>query len=267
MQQQIISKARVSLPKDNPAAFAKGIETWRKGVAASSLIKSGLRCASVIPNYINRTHGYCFPSDQELANKLDTSTKTVKRGIKALDQSGFIERQTMRKADGNGVAIGRLRRIYLTLPEVKGQVSRVKGHFGEVKGQKGHSEGTYGVPITSDKVTFDKGTSNNEIPRRKVGASQSGVYARKSVPPIYGTDTHFLDRFDQEVLRLTSGIEIGAGELESYTRTAFDRTTDSTGDFMPLHWNDHALSIHPNVKDWFRHRAGELTRLDQRRAS
>ena len=145
-------------------------------------------------------------------------------------------------------AIGRLRRIYLALPEVKGQ--EVKGQP-EVKGQKTGGEGTPVCPNIRDRITPDK-----EIRReRKVS---SYVPAREDVPSPYRNDPDFLDTFDRIVMGMTDGRPIGAGEIDRIVQQAFDQTTDSSDLFMPFHWRDVRALRSPETEMWFRSRAGQL---------
>lgn len=81
--------------------------------------------------------------------------------MNALNAAGLIERQTMVKRDHRGEAIGRLRRIHLTLPSQGGERTEVNGQP-EVNGQYQAGERTTVVRIYPDRTTPDK-----EIRREK----------------------------------------------------------------------------------------------------
>lgn len=245
-----MKKHRIDFLSVDAAGFNQLRDQWRSAAAGCALSAAGLRVASILPTFVSREHGYAFPENEHLAEALGMSPETAKRGVKALDDAGLIERETMVKRDDRDEAIGRLRRIYLTMPEVKGQ--KVKGQP-EVKGQKRLGEGSYGWPNIPDRITPDKKTGRDE---RKLGAY---VPAREAAPSPYSNDVAFLDTFDRIVMEMTDGQKIGAGAFDGIVQEAFNQTTDSDRDqYMPFHWSDVCALRSSEAAEWFRHRAGQI---------
>lgn len=239
---------RIDFLSADAARFNALRDQWRSAASSCALPKAALRLASILPAYVNREYGYAFPTDYDLARAIEKDVKTVKRGVAALDDAGLIDRQTMVKRDEKGEAVGRLRRIYLTLPEVKGQ--KVKGQP-EVKGQNPGGEGTPVCPNIPDRITPDKETRRE----KKVSAY---VPARENVPSPYRNDPDFLETFDRTVMAMADGRPIGAGEIERIVHQAFDHTTNSSDRFMPFHWREVCALRSSETATWFRGRVGQL---------
>lgn len=244
--------ARFNTLRDDWRAVALGGGTGIKKDRAAAL-----RIAGILPTFLSREFGYCFPTNEDLAKALNMSLETVKRGVKALVKAGLIESQLIPKRNEAGRMIGKLRRIYLTLPEAAEQVAPkgqdTEGSTPSPKGQKQPTEGSYGGAYILDKNTPDKDSTVIPI---KVS---SYAHARENVPSAYRNDTDFLDAFDRIVIDMTDGKEIGAGELDRIVQTAFDQTTDSNRDlFMPFHWRDMCRLRHTETANWFRQRTGHL---------
>jgi hypothetical protein len=211
----------------------------------------------LIAKRLNRQLGYCFPTDEELAERLEVSLRMIGRGMKALEDADLIERWTRVKRDKKREAIGRVRRIYLTLPnqankQKPSERAKASGRL-ELKGQNQAGERPTVVQITPDRTTPDK-----EIRREK--KRNGAVPEREDVPSLYRNDIAFLDTFDKTVMDMTDGKPIGAGEMERIVQQAFDQTTNSSKSFMPFHWNnlcDRRFND-PTAAEWFRQRAGQL---------
>ena len=278
-----MSGSRIDFPADDAAKFNLLRDQWRGAASGCSLSKSGLRIANVLPSFLSREFGYCFPTDEDLAKEIGANPKTVKRGLSALEASDLIERITKTKRDDKGEAIGKLRRIYLTLPdgarkpaaapkgegtlppEVKGQ--KVKGQV-EVKGQKRVCEGTPVCPNIPDQDTLDQEIRSGEerFSSTRTGAREREVKGQVRTNPYrqpgsWGDDVDFLEAFDSFVIELTGGEEIRAGEIEKTIEEAFDRATRSSDDFMPVYWRDIVALRTGQTADWFRWRAAQFIHL------
>lgn len=213
--------------------------------------------AAVLPTFISREFGYAFPTDEDISAAIGTTnTSTAKRGLIALEDANLIERQTMVKRDAKGEAIGRLRRIHFTYPEVKVQKVKVQE---KVKVQKRLGEGAPVCTNIPDSITPDN------IPCSGMETSTVSLPARGIAPSPYANDDEFLDAFDRAVIAMTKGREIAAGELARICEAAFDKTTDSRDDFMPLHWRDICMLRTRQPEQWFGLRVGQLV-LGQRAA-
>jgi len=116
-------RERMRFPEGDSFAFLTAREQWRREAAATKLPSSARRIAAILPDYLNSEHGYCWPSNDELADAIKAKKATVENGIAALDKAGLIERKTRVRRDEKGEAIGRERRIWLTRPEVNPTVS------------------------------------------------------------------------------------------------------------------------------------------------
>jgi len=151
---------RIDFLTVDDARFNALSDEWRSAASSCALPKAGLRVASVLPSYVNREYGYAFPKDSDLARDITADQKTAKRGLVALENKGLIERLTKAKRNERGAVIGRLRRIYLTMPEGTVLPFQPKGQLpkGQVspKGQKQATEGTDGCPNIPDIDTPDK---------------------------------------------------------------------------------------------------------------
>lgn len=252
---------RIDFVSVDAARFNALRDQWRSVASSCALSKAGLRVATVLPTFVSREFGYAFPTDEDLASAIGTSNpSTAKRGLVSLESAQLIERQTMVKRDPKGEAIGRLRRIHLTIPEVKVQEVKVhpdvKGQIvkgqPEVKVQKRQGEGSPVCTNIPDRITPDNSNSSGE---RKLG---SYVPAREGCPIGYTGDDDFLDAFDRFLIEATDGKPIGAGEIEKIVQVAFDRTTDSSDMFMPFHWSNVLDLRTGDTAQWFMRRAGQL---------
>lgn len=244
--------ARIDFVSADAARFNALRDQWRDAASGSDLPKVAHKIASLLPSYVSREYGYAFPTDEQLAEIIKATSRTVGRGMNALDAAGLIERQTMMKRDQKGEAIGRLRRIFLTLPNQAGERTEVNGQPDEVNGQKRASERTAVVRIYPDRTTPD---NNNILGQRRVSAY---VPPRDDDPPVYRGDIEFLDAFDWIVVELTDGKTINAGEIDRIVQQAFDQTTDSCNVFMPVHWSEICALRSSDTADWFRRRTGQL---------
>jgi hypothetical protein len=252
--------SRIDFLSADAAQFNALRDRWRDVASGTKLPKVAHKLASLLPAFVNREYGYAFPTDEQLAGTMRTSTRNVGKGMGALDAASLIDRVTFTKRDEKGEAMGRMRRIYLTfpagserntLPEVNG--TDVNG-TPEVNGTNGVSERNNVFRITPDRTTPDKEKDRRED---KLGA-YARTHARETVPSVFGSDIAFLDTFDQMVLEITAGREIGAGEIERITQEAFDQTTYSDDLFMPILWPDVCAIRNSDTADWFRQRTGIL---------
>ncbi|WP_438750020.1 hypothetical protein [Pararhizobium sp. O133] len=116
-----MTSARIDF-KTDAATFNKLRDEWRSVAASCALPKAGFRVAGVLPTFVNREYGFAFPSDEEIASAIGTNnTSTAKRGLIALGEFNLIDRVTSAKRNEQGIVIGKLRRIYLKMPEPKVQ--------------------------------------------------------------------------------------------------------------------------------------------------
>jgi hypothetical protein len=158
-----------------------------------------------------------------------------------LDRAGLIDRQTRPKRDEKNEVIGLERRIYLTVPEVKGHPRDVKGQRNS-EGTKGQGEGPYGVPIfRTDSLGCKK---------------DSSTHAREIVPSPFTGDVAFVDAFDRALIEQTGGKL--PGDVQRATQEAFDAATAADGDFMPFFWESVCSLSSNDAKDWFVGRARGL---------
>lgn len=246
-----MSKQRLDFASADPARFNQMQEQWRRAASGADLSKVGHRLASLLPDYINREYGYAFPTDEQLAEIIGNTPRTVGRGMKALEETGLIERLTIVRRDEKGEAIGKLRRIYLTLPKsdertVRGERTEVNGQS-EVNGQNRVGERTTYVRIPSDSNTLSREKNSKTV-----------SVEREDCPVTYRGDVAFLDGFDRAVLALAGGRALAAGELSGLVQEAFDRTTDSSDSFMPFHWRDVCKLRKRDTEHWFVRRAGQI---------
>lgn len=253
-----MSGVRIDFLSGDAARFNDLRDKWRSVASSCALSKAGLRVATVLPTFISREYGYAFPTDEDLAMAIGTTnTSTAKRGLISLEDAHLIERQTMVKRDEKGEAIGRLRRIHFTLPDVKVQkrpevkVQNVKVHS-EVKVQKRVGEGSPVCTNIPDSITPDK------ISGSGIKTVTVSICPRENAPSPYANDNQFLDTFDRIVIDMTEGKEIGAGEMSRICETAFNRTTDSSDMFMPFHWADVCMLRSKETEQWFYQRVGQL---------
>jgi len=254
-----VSDSRIDfLSAGTAARFNTLRDEWRAAASSSKANRAGMRVATVLPGFVNREYGYAFPTDEDLSSALECDKKTVQRGLGSLEKVGLIERQDMPKRNDAGRMIGKLRRIYLTLPEApanavpKGQIT--EGTTALPKGQKQATEGTDGVVYILDKDTPD---TDSTVIGRKVSA-YAYTPTREGEPPVFRGDIAFLNGFDRAVIELTDGKDIGAGEIERLVQQAFDQTTDADELNMPVHWREICRLRQPETATWFRSRAGQL---------
>lgn len=234
---------RIDFASADAAAFNALRDRWREVAMGAKVTKAAHRVAALLPSYVNRERGYAWPTDLELAELLNTSIKTISRGMNELDRGGLIERQTRVKRDEKGEAIGKERRIYLTSPEVNGQPGDVNGHD-ESEGTKGLGEWTDAVSIY---LTDTLGTKN-------VGSTR----ARESVPSPYTGDVAFIDAFDRTLVAQTGG-KLG-GDVEATVQRAFDAATDSDDAFMPFAWSSVRRLTSNAAAEWFVQRTRTMLR-------
>jgi hypothetical protein len=250
-----MTKQRIDFLSVDAARFNALRDQWRDVASGCVLPVVAHKLASLLPAYVSREYGYAFPTDEQLAETIKATPRTVGRGMNALDTADLIERKTVVKRDDKGEAVGRLRRIYLTLPDQVGERTTsertgVNGQ-GEVNGQDQVGERTTVVRIYPDRITPDN--SNGSGARK-----HSAMPAREGCPVGYTDDFDFLDAFDQIVVEMTDGREIGAGEISTIVQEAFDRTTGSSPLFMPFFWSDVCKLRKNDTEEWFRRRAGQL---------
>ncbi|MDG3575714.1 hypothetical protein P7F60_04905 [Rhizobium sp. YJ-22] len=182
-----MSAIRIDFKTGDAARFNMLRDQWRSAAASCTLPRAAYRVANVLPTFLNREYGYAFPTDDDLASAIGADQRTAKRGLGALDDACLIERTTLVKRDPKGEAIGKTRRIYLTLPDVKGQIGEVKGQIlpevkgqnvkgqGGVKGQKCVCDGTPVCPYIPDIYTPDS------ISAYETGDPIEGTYTRDSL--------------------------------------------------------------------------------------
>ncbi|KAB2793665.1 hypothetical protein F9K96_00375 [Brucella anthropi] len=246
---------RIQFPVDDAARFNALRDQWRDVAAGSKLAKIGHRVANVLPKYLSREFGYCFPTDDDVADTLHTTARSINRGMVALETADLIERHTIVRRDQKGEAAGRLRRIYLTLPNRVGErtgseQTEVNGQA-EVNGPNRVGERTDVCPNKRDKYTPDnKNRSEAEV--------HVYVPVREGYPKGYSGDDDFLDAFDRTVMEMTDGRQIAAGEFETIIEQAFDRTTKSNDGFMPFYWVDVCALNSNDTQNWFRRRTGQI---------
>jgi DNA-binding transcriptional ArsR family regulator len=248
-----MSRHRLDFASADAAGYGQMQEQWRRAASGADLSKVGHRLASLLPDYINRQYGYAFPTDEQLAEIIGNTPRTVGRGMKALEEAGLIERLTIVRRDEKGEAIGKLRRIYLTLPKageriVRGERTEVNGQS-EVNGQNRVGERTTYVRIPSDSNTLSREKNSKTV-----------SVEREDCPFTYRGDDAFLDEFDRAALDLAGGRALAAGELSGLVQEAFDRTTDSSDLFMPFHWRDVCKLRSRATEEWFVRRAGQVLR-------
>lgn len=160
---------RIDFKSADAARFNALRDEWRSAAAGCALSRSGLRVASVLPTFVNRKYGFAFPTDDELTKAIGASNlSTAKRGLISLEGASLIERTTVPRRDRKGVVVGKVRRIYLTIPEPKVQPDQPKVHFDgepkvhppkvqpEPKVQNTTTEGAYGCTNILDSNTPDK---------------------------------------------------------------------------------------------------------------
>ncbi|WP_107341499.1 hypothetical protein [Agrobacterium pusense] len=258
-----MTRTRIDFTAGDAARFNSLRDQWQAAASACPLSKAGLRVAAVLPKYVSRDFGYAFPTDEQIAADIEKDLKTAKRGIAALDEAKLIEREIKPRFGDGGKVTGKLRRIYLCLPDRSSGQSRPKGHYpkGQVspKGQKRATEGTDGCPYIPDTHTPDIKTSSG------IETSTVSLYARENVPSAYANDNDFLDEFDRNVIAMTKEREIAAGEMSRICEIAFNQTTDSSDMFMPFHWADVCTLRSKETEQWFYQRVGQL--IFQRRAA
>ncbi|TFF27526.1 hypothetical protein E3C22_03450 [Jiella endophytica] len=271
--------------------FHLGRDDWRRRACAEKKMpKIAIRIAGILADHLNRQDLYCYPTDEQLAIKLQTSERNIGKGLRALDGFGYIERKTIPKRDENREVIGRVRSIYLTVPVtsalpisarepsptgIAGRIqslrNSVKTAVGggerntsevngtevngtpEVNGTNRAGERNDGVPNTPDNNTPD----NSRFATKGKSGSYAHARARGNPfrsPGSWGDDLNFLSVFDRFVIETTGGQDLEAGAIERVTQEAFDRATDSDEMFMPCHW---AAFPHER-KEWFRWRASQL---------
>jgi hypothetical protein len=258
---------RLEFASADAAKFNAMRDQWRDIAMGANLPKVAHRIASLLHGYVSRELGYAFPTDEQLAEKLNCLVRTVRKGMLALARAGLIERETTFKRSSTNEAGGRNRRIFLALPsdrptpEVIGP-STVIGPA-EVIGPKRVSDRPT-VGRISLTYTPDADFAGNDVEV----AHSVRMPAREGNAGVYHGDVEFLDAFDQEIIKATSGRQIGAGEIAGIVGQAFDNATASDPMFMPFHWQSvvHG-SKQPNrsaalrwkaTEDWFHRRAGEL---------
>ncbi|KQT04137.1 hypothetical protein [Rhizobium sp. Leaf386] len=165
-----MTSARIDF-KTDAATFNKLRDEWRSVAAGCALSKAGFRVAGVLPTFVNREHGFAFPSDEAIAEAIGADKKTAKRGLISLGEFHLIDRDTGIRKNEKGIIVGKQRRIFLTLPA--GQIEALpkehsddqpKGHFefepkghspkgqAEPKGQKTLTEGTPVCPYILDST-------------------------------------------------------------------------------------------------------------------
>lgn len=75
----------------NPSRFAAEKLAWQHQVLADGVLKSGPKAlASLLMHYLDAGKGGAWPSHDFLAERLNVSSKTVKRAIKALVERGHL---------------------------------------------------------------------------------------------------------------------------------------------------------------------------------
>lgn len=182
-----MSFTRIDFQNADAARFNLLRDQWRSAASSCALSRAGLRVANILPTFISREYGYAFPTDEDLAAAIGADQRTAKRGLGALDDALLIERITLVKRDPKGEAIGKTRRIYLTIPDVKGQASKVKGQLsldvkgqnvkgqGDVTGQKPSCEGTPVCPYIPDRLPLTEDIAY------ETGDPIEGTYTRDSL--------------------------------------------------------------------------------------
>ncbi|MCX5579445.1 hypothetical protein [Kaistia terrae] len=128
-----MTKQRIDFLSVDAARFNALRDQWRDVASGCVLPVVAHKLASLLPAYVSREYGYAFPTDEQLAETIKATPRTVGRGMNALDTADLIERKTVVKRDDKGEAIGRLRRIFLTLPHQAGE--RTTSERTEVNGQ------------------------------------------------------------------------------------------------------------------------------------
>lgn len=127
-----VARERLRFAPGDKFAHSTAQKHWRREATATDLPSSARRVAAVLADFLSFEHGYCWPTNDELAGEIRASARTVENGIAALDKAGLIERKTRVKRDEKGEAIGRERRIWLTRPEVNHTVLPEVNHTIEV---------------------------------------------------------------------------------------------------------------------------------------
>ncbi len=250
---------RIDFPTDDPARFNALRDQWTDAVSRTKLPKIACKIAPLLLKKVNRNSGYAFPTDEEFATTFNCSLRLVGQGMAALQKAGLIERQTRVKRDEKGEAVGRIRHIYLSLPDSIGERNTSKP---KVNGT--HVNGTLDVNGTngsSERNSEFRIIPNHNHPDKKIRSeAEVHVYvpAREGLPPIYGNDLPFLEAFDRAIIDLTDNKDIAAGELEHLLEQSFYSATKSDADNPPIYWSDICALRQPETQTWFRRRAGQL---------
>ena len=216
--------------------------------------------------HVNLEHGRAWPSDARIAQALGKDRRTVSRGWEWLDRHGLIDRETRTKWGPDGQVVGSERRFYLAIPEgtnlTGGTLSSTDRRDSRKTPEILEGTPTGHAPIdgTKSPVSLD---GTDAVPRLMTYPTYDVRDFRRvparSIPKPFTGDTRFMDAFDREVVRLTSGSSMGADDVKQIVRHAFDAATNSDDAFMPFEWssvvrlNDNGLA-----RDWFVDRAVQL---------
>ena len=254
---------RLDMAGLDAAEFHQVRDQWRDIAMGAKLPKVAHRIASLLHGYVSREYGYAYPTDEKLAETLNCLVRTVRKGVLALNKAGLIERETTFKRSSTNEAGGRNRRIFLALPSDR-PTPEVIGPAEVIGPNEVSDRPTVGrISLTTTPDTENRGNDVEVV-------QSVPTPAREGHAGIYHGDDEFLDAFDRQVVALTSGRPIGAGEISGIVQRAFDQATASDIDaFMPLDWAsvqrntkqaDRSAALRWRVtEDWFHRRAGQLT--------
>lgn len=132
---------RIGFTGVEPSKFNALRDKWIKEAAGKNLPKIAHKIAGLLPMHVSRKYGYAWPTDQQFADEIKCSIRTVGKGMLALEKSGLIERETTFRQGRTLEANGRLRRIWLTLPSERNVASdAVNGPLPSVTGPNQASE-------------------------------------------------------------------------------------------------------------------------------
>ncbi|WP_156461075.1 hypothetical protein [Devosia sp. Root436] len=210
------------------------------------------KVAAIVATYVNVETGYAWVTDAEIGETLGKQKPAVKqeslrkeaaRGVKALVLAGLLNLDTVFKKGASRGVGGKNRRIFLALPEMKGQNDGTARN----EGTKGANEGTDVCPNILDSVPSDE---------RKIVARGN---TREAVPQPFSDDYAFIDAFDRTLAGLVP--RGAAGDVAGIVADAFDTTTRSEPGFMPFMW-DSVCRLHDGGKarDWFMSRGERMLR-------
>ncbi|MGH0004105.1 helix-turn-helix domain-containing protein [Pseudovibrio ascidiaceicola] len=106
-------------------------------------------------SYFSDKDGYCYPRIKKIAELLDTSEATVRRGLRSLSSAGYIRVQSNYRTDGSSSSNSYFLRLDACEADIPTEYFRDlhsdKGGYQTPKDYPSHTEGG---PITSDRAGY-----------------------------------------------------------------------------------------------------------------